>query len=735
MLSHHELVERWISFLNRQFIDENDHVFTYQSRVLPFFDGELPNSFNILYHHIDLHDLDLAEFSLQNPTASMKALREAILDQLFEDNDEMDEPGYMTRGEAAQQIWEPRLLKLHQGVLTKINKVNSSHIGKLISVPGIVQKISTPKLLLHSSRLKCARCNTTFVHQWLNTSTWENEEPLECPKDQNGCGRSAASTKFMLVDQQALHTTDLQKIALEERPEVLEQERQPRKITCLLQKDLIDAIYPGDRVVVHSIPTAFERKDKLTGTITFEKVLNVHSIDIEEKIYEDITFSEEDVHMIGDMPNDPEFMSNLIASIAPTIKGRLREKEALAYQQAGGVTKHMNDGSRIRGDIHILLIGDPGTAKTQLLRYQYKISPRGVFTSGKTTTAAGLTAAAIQNEFGDGGWTLEAGALVKADKGLCAIDELDKMSPTDRGALHDAMEAQEINPAKAGMVARFRTRASVVAAANPKSGQFDETRYQGLYEQFDLPPTLFSRFDLVFPIVDRVNPDNDYNIATHIGRVQRGGQIKEQRLHQSTESQFTEDDEHEQLQHIDPIYPPELLKKYFAYVKKNIFPVISQEAQERLTEYYTELRKTSKQNDDVKHIPITPRQQESLYRISEASAKLRQSSTIDFVDVERAISIFEYWVSQMKLVGMDMSEIATGLSYDQHKRVKKLIETVRAMVEEKGDQLIHQDELVQFAITDLGYEHSKIIHDLDVMLTKGNLFGVKKEDGLYIGVP
>jgi len=383
MVSESEYVSSWEEFFNKIFISQNGIEFTYFNRIMPFFDGDFPNTFYIYYHDIDLFHGDFGDEIRDDPVKPMNACRRVIIESLYEED----------RDKASRKIWEPRIIKMPHGEVVKIAEINASHMGLLISVPGIVHRISTPKLLLKAAMMKCGRCDASHLHLWLDPLTWENSEPMECPKDQGGCGRSIASTKFSIADPKSVTQTDFQKITIEELPETIEHDRQPRKITCILQKDMVDVITPGDRVVIHGIPTAFKRKDKTTGAITFEKIIDLHSVDIEEKIYEDIEFTDHDINVIEDMPNDPDFMANLVKSISPTIKGRLREKEAMMYQQAGGVVKHMADGTRIRGDLHLLMIGDPGCGKTQLLRYQFKISPRGVFTSGKTTTAAGLCVA------------------------------------------------------------------------------------------------------------------------------------------------------------------------------------------------------------------------------------------------------------------------------------------------------------------------------------------------------
>ena len=222
----------------------------------------------------------------------------------------------------------------------------------------------------------------------------------------------------------------------------------------------------------------------------------------------------EDLRLIEQFRGDPTVIDKIVLSLAPTIKGMEEEKEAIALQLFGGVEKKHADGIRVRGDIHCLLVGDPGTAKSQLLQYVAKVAPRGIYTSGKGATAAGLTAAAVKDDFAGGRWVLEAGMLVLADGGMAIIDELDKMSPEDRSAMHEALEQQQVSIAKAGITSTLNARCPVLAAANPKWGRFTNDRT--IAEQIDLPPTLLSRFDVIFSIRDIPDQVRDRNLSHKI---------------------------------------------------------------------------------------------------------------------------------------------------------------------------------------------------------------------------
>ena len=281
----------------------------------------------------------------------------------------------------------------------------------------------------------------------------------------------------------------------------------------------------------------------------------------------------------------------------------------------GGVRKIRDDGIITRGDMHILLIGDPGAGKSQMLKRISKIAPKSRYVTGKGASGAGLTASVIKDEF-MGGWGLEAGALVLANKGFCLIDELDKMHDDDRNAMHEALEQQTISISKANIQATLMSQTAVLAAANPKSGRFDP--YKSIAEQIELPMTLINRFDLIFPIKDLPDEEKDTKMARFILNI-----------HQ-TQSAIT-----------SPI-DTNLLRKYIAYARKNFAPVLTNEAIEEIEKYYVKIRNSGTGEGEYKRIPITARQLEGLIRISESIAKIRLSREVTKKDTKRAIDLLHY---------------------------------------------------------------------------------------------
>ncbi|MGH9878651.1 MAG: ATP-binding protein, partial [Nitrososphaerales archaeon] len=318
--------------------------------------------------------------------------------------------------------------------------------------------------------------------------------------------------------------------------------------------------------------------------------------------------------------SNPDVYDRLISSLAPHIYGHDILKESVLLQIIGSSQRELEDGTKIRGDINVLLVGDPGTAKSELLKYAARVAPRGLYTSGRGSTAAGLTAAVLRDKSGI--MMLEAGAVVLGDQGLVCIDEFDKMKPEDRSALHEVMEQQSCSVAKGGIVATLNARTSILAAANPMLGKYDP--FRNITENVNLPIPLLTRFDLVFAIRDEPQRETDTNVARHILGIHRRGTYA-----------------------VAPMLDIDTLGKYLAYAKR-LDPIISQEAEDKIFDYYLQMRNV--ESEDM--ITVTPRQLEALVRLATARARLLLKDTVDVSDAERAI----YLVGNMlHTVGIDVT--------------------------------------------------------------------------------
>jgi replicative DNA helicase Mcm len=347
-------------------------------------------------------------------------------------------------------------------------------------------------------------------------------------------------------------------------------------------------------------------------------------------------------------------------------------------QLFGGVARLNPDGTRNRGDIHILLMGDPGVAKSQLLNYMSRISPRGRFTSGQSASAAGLTAAAVQDSAAEGRWTLEAGALVLADLGLAAIDEFDKMNEGDRSSMHEAMEQQTISISKAGINASLRTRCAVLAAANPKNGRFEPVSETPFTGQINLAPPLISRFDIIWLLTDDADESKDSKIANHI--------IKN-RLIGTSELLVTEGSAPDpakgsvsglqKSQEGEEILARDLIRKYIAYAKRSIHPKLEDDAQNKIVEFYVETRKKGGESSDS--VSITARSLEAVARMAEASARIRLSSVANVEDVERAIRLTKTWRNELMGENFDMTTIETGKKTSVRNQERTILEIISTL--------------------------------------------------------
>lgn len=630
------LIERWERFFQEYCKDK------IESAALLY-----PEKKSLLldYWDIDKYDSELGEYLLDKPYRAIYAAEEALK--------KID-----VAGEAPPLHF--RVKNLPDARKIEIRDLRAIHLGKFIAIDGLVKKVTEVRPKLQDAAFQCLKCGAIIkVPQEENMLV----EPLECYAEQGGCGRKSS---FKLLTEESKFI-DSQKIEIQESPEGLRGGAQPMRLVIYLEDDLVGDIVPGDRITVNGILRAQIRKSGRVRLTEFNKVMDANSIEIKEQAFEEIYISEEDEKKIKEVSKDAMLLEKIRKSIAPTIYGLETEKEALALQLFGGVPKLMPDGTKIRGDIHILLVGDPGTAKSQLLRYISQLAPRSIYTSGKSSSAAGLTASAVRSdEFGEGRWTLEAGALVLADLGIACVDELDKMSPKDRDALHQAMEQQEISVAKAGINATLKSRCALLGAANPKFGRFDE--YAPIADQINIPPALLSRFDLIFPLTDKPDKERDEALASHILEVHKYGEIL------SHEKEI-------EIEKVKPVFEPDFLRKYIAYAKRNIFPVMTEEAMEKIRDYYVEMRAKSKET-----VPFTPRQLEAFIRIAEASARMRLSNVVTKEDAERAIKIVEYYLTKVgmekEIEAFNIDIITTGISKSQKDKMRIITDIIKEICHE-----------------------------------------------------
>ncbi len=619
--------------------------------------------------YIDFNDIqefspELLESLTQNPEEILKFGEEVIIKKFQE--------------EQRISVIHIRLKNIPDDRLREIRKIRSKNIGELITIEGLVRQVTEVRPRLVTGAFQCTSCGHVNYKD-------QETEILETPPYCDGCGKKRGETRFKLLEDFSIFL-DSQRIEIQENPEDIRGGEQPQRIQAYLEDDLAGVVVPGDRVRVTGILKTRPRGTRQYPSVVFDIYMYTINVESMKEEYRSITLTDEDMEKIRQLSGDKNIIERLRNKIASTLFGLEIEKEAILLQLFGGTPLKRRDGTRIRGDIHILLVGDPGTGKSQLLKYVSNVAPKSIFTSGKGSTAAGLTAAATKEEFGEGRWTLEAGALVLADNGIAAIDEIDKMDDKDRVAMHEAMEQQTITISKAGMNATLMARCSILAAANPKFGRFDLSK--PLSEQINLLPTLLSRFDAIFKMPD-IPGDVDAQVAEHILEI-----------HMEVEEPSHDD--------IDD----ELFKKYIAYAKKYVNPKLTGEAKDELKNYYLKMRNLYNQ---TKSIPITARQLEALIRLTQASARARLSKYAGMDDARRAIRIIQHFIEDIATSAegvIDIDRVVSSIPTGERSKYELVMDIIRDLQEIKGyageDEIMREAEQRGFTALDV----QKILKDL-----------------------
>ncbi|MGI6022777.1 MAG: minichromosome maintenance protein MCM [Methanoculleus sp.] len=679
-----DVVGEWTKFLKKQY-----------RRELAELSREYPHNRSLIIDYRTILNNRLAFELLRSPGKVIGDLRDAIIQNKLIKLKDGEDP----------ELINIRFTNLPQR--TNVRDIRAEQINTFVAIEGILRKTTEVRPRIVSAVFRCRTCGklTDPVAQ----SYGRFDEPDFCPN----CERK---TRLDLVMNRC-RFVDTQKLRIQESPEGLRGGEQPQTLDVDATDDITGLVAPGDRVVVNGILRSVQRINYGQKSTLFDVYLECNFIEIAEKEFEEIAITEEDETEIRALARDPMVYKKITRSIAPTIYGTDDVKEAIALQLFGGIAKDMPDGSRLRGDIHVLLVGDPGIAKSQILRYVVKLSPRGIYTSGKSSTSAGLTATAVKDEFGDGRWTLEAGALVLADMGIAAVDEMDKMAREDRSALHEAMEQQSISLAKAGITATLKSRCALLGAANPKLGRFDQ--FVPIAEQINMPPSLLSRFDLIFVMTDQPEAERDGAIADHIIKTHAVGEL----IKQHEYSPLPGVDEEYIMRALAPVTPdidPVLLRKYIAYAKRTCFPILSDGAREALISYYMRLRNLASGD---KPVPVTARQLEALVRLAEASARMRLSNTIDTEDTDRILRIVDACLRQVaydaESGSFDIDKLVTGVTKSQRDIIRSVKETVRNLSGESGGQA-KVDEVIDI-LTQQGFSRDRIEYAIEQLKRGGEL--------------
>lgn len=551
--------------------------------------------------------------------------------------------------EPQQQTQDPALLPNFQLILTsnsnqiQLRDLNSAHVGKIIKLSGIIISASILSSKAIHLSLMCKNCrhttsisinnfnsimngNPTLPHSCLSNKSIEGSTTTT---PQTNCGPDP----YMIVHESSKFI-DQQFLKLQEIPESVPIGEMPRNIIMSCDRYLTNNVVPGTRVTILGIYSIYNSKNN-TGAVAIRtpyiKILgieqNLNTINTTTTaITGNNLFSPEDEELFLSIARRPNVYDLLSRSIAPSIFGNKDIKKAILCLLMGGAKKVLPDGMRLRGDINVLLLGDPGTAKSQLLKFVEKVAPIAIYTSGKGSSAAGLTAS-VQRDPMTREFFLEGGAMVLADGGVVCIDEFDKMRDEDRVAIHEAMEQQTISIAKAGITTVLNSRTSVLAAANPIYGRYDESKSPG--ENIDFQTTILSRFDMIFIVKDEHNEDRDISIANHVINIHTGKLSQDQQTQEQNGDELSMD----------------LLKRYIQYCKLKCAPRLSTQAAEKLSAQFVTIRNQLLTNElesnERSTIPITIRQLEAIIRITESLAKLELSPIAHEKHVNEAIRLFQ----------------------------------------------------------------------------------------------
>ncbi|MBA0829232.1 hypothetical protein Goarm_013850, partial [Gossypium armourianum] len=559
----------------------------------------------------------------------------------------------------------PNYKNIHQKIYVRITNlpiydqirdIRQIHLNTMVRIGGVVTRRSGVFPQLQQVKYDCNKCGSILGPFFQNS--YSEVKVGSCPECQS-------KGPFTVNVEQTVYR-NYQKLTLQESPGTVPAGRLPRYKEVILLNDLIDCARPGEEIEVTGIYTNnFDMSlNTKNGFPVFATVVEANYVTKKQDLFSAYKLTQEDKEEIEKLAKDTQIGERIIKSIAPSIYGHEDIKTAIALAMFGGQEKNVEGKHRLRGDINVLLLGDPGTAKSQFLKYVEKTGQRAVYTTGKGASAVGLTAA-VHKDPVTREWTLEGGALVLADKGICLIDEFDKMNDQDRVSIHEAMEQQSISISKAGIVTSLQARCSVIAAANPIGGRYANRQF--IHNQFiklicilacrydssktfsqnvELTDPIISRFDILCVVKDVVDPVTDEMLAKFVVDSHFRSQPKGANLDDKAFSESQEEAQASARPDDSKILSQELLRKYLTYAKLNIFPRFHEKDMAKLTKVYADLRKESSRGQGV---PIAVRHIESMIRMSEAHARMHLRQHVTEEDVDMAIRVLlESFISTQK---------------------------------------------------------------------------------------
>jgi replicative DNA helicase Mcm len=649
-----EVIRKYTDFLTR-----------YDSQILS-------NSIDLIeipFFEISDYDLDLGEELISNPEESLKAME--IASESF-------------LGDKKVKF---RIKKLPKSNEIAIRNIRSKHLEIMWSINGIVKRKSDVRPQVVSARFECPSCGNIIT-------ILQKDRKLKTPS-KCGCGRQG---RFKEVGRELV---DGFSMVIEEFTEFVKAGSELKRLTCwvhgpLTRPEIESKIFPGVKIKVIGVLKPFYKQTKGGKDTQLDIFFSVNNIEILESDYDTIEISERDKEEFIEMVKTGDVMEILTSSMFSAIHGLDMVKKGLILQLIGGEKKVLPSGYSARGDIHVLLIGDPGAGKSTCLKLVSSNAPRTRRVSGKGASGVGLTASVVKDEL-LGGYALEAGALPLTNNGICIVDEFDKLAETETDAIHEALEEQVISIAKANIQATLKAETTLLAAANPKFGRFDMT--EPLPTQIKLPPALISRFDLIFVFLDEPDEKRDRAMAKKI--LSRNREIEE------------------------PLLSSKQIKKFIAYTRQ-FHPTYSSKIEDQIADFYTKIRNTHR-SESSKAVPISPRYIEVIRRLSEAHAKLNLRDRIELDDVQVAIDLVMFTLKELTLnpeTGeLDIDIIQTGYSAKTRSKRLRFFDIVDKLSEK--DKKIPYDTLI-FTLVDNGWSEQEAVDYVDKAKSNGELYEPKK---------
>jgi len=671
--------------------------FVYHKKIIEMqMKGE--RSLDIDYNDLMLYEPGLAKELTENPKEYIKKASQAMTNILHENEN--------TKNVKLTDIYFARFYNMKAYCQIPLREIRAAHVATMISVSGIIIRSTKPLPEVMVASFQCAICDADHeVEQFTDDLIY----PSIC--NVGGC-KNTKKSEFRLLEKKT-KWVDWQQIRIQERMEESKSSAIPRHLDCILTDDIVDKFRPGERVTLTGqLRAIMEKKQGSTARI-MQYQLVVNHIESEVADPEQLEITDEDEKIIKDLAKEKDIHERIPRSIAPEIKGMEHVKEGFGLALFGGVTKTMKSGHRMRGDIHEFVAGDPSTGKSQILAATIRLLPGSYKASGQGSTAAGLTAAVLKDEF-TGNMTLEAGALVLADGHICGIDEFDKMKLADQTVIHEQMEQQTISINKAGISAQLNARTTILALSNPKLGRYDKNLT--ITENIKLSPPLLTRFDLLFIVTDEPNEKIDAEIADQIVA-----------LHMNEEDLTDE----EKKSIVAPI-EPSLLRKYIQYARRECFPKIPREIKSIISEYYVKARKKINPNDPI---GMVARSLEGILRMCQARAKQALRDKVTEEDVQAVFKLYEESMKQVaydqETQTFDVDQIQSGKKTSKINKMKKLYDIIKNLQEEIKNEPVDSKDIIERAqFAPLGFKEDETLDLLEQL--KKEVMIIEKKSGHYL---